>query len=95
MKKLFLNIIFILFILPNLFGFSWYYFVGKKVDIKTISSEYVGIVRDIIEIDICKQKDSAGNCILKEYYCNIVLYVVTGQIVCINCEHIVNIEEIK
>ena len=75
---------------------DYYFFIGKQVKVCLISECYTGVVDDIIEIDICKQKEPlTGICIDKKEYYTMFLKQENGKIKSINCDLINSIEEIK
>ena len=81
---------------------KWDYYKGKNVKITMTfnlpNSEatvtLVGKVLDVSEIDICKQEDSLGNCVMKDYF--YTLFVRSDGIqLSLDCDRINTIEEIK
>jgi hypothetical protein len=83
-----------------LFGFSYSpipkynRYIGKNVIISTLQSIYQGKIETIMTMDICKQQDTFGNCINREYYHSIVLKLQNKKVL-IPEEKIIKIEEIK
>lgn len=93
MKKLI-----ILILCLFLFGFSYSsiskynQYIGKNVTIITLTQVYTGKIETIMTMDICRQSDSFGNCINREYYHSIVLKTENKKIL-ISEEKIIKIEE--
>jgi membrane protein YdbS with pleckstrin-like domain len=94
MKKIILVVMLCLFLIVNLFATDWYSYIGKKVQIHITTQTFIGVVRSVVDIEICKQKDAFGNCIYKEYIYTLYLETDKG-VITIPCEAINLIEEIN
>ena len=95
-KKLLMVGLAVLFLLPNVFAGSFRNYLGKNVEVCVIDNCYQGNVIDIIEAEICRQRDPlTESCIdvLKLY--TLILRTEEGRIVVIACERITKIREIK
>lgn len=96
MKKIIsiLLVVISILLVVNLFAMDWYHYIGKRVRIEmTGNTIYIGVVRTIVDIEICKQKDAFGNCIYKEYFYTLYLEQ-KYDIISIPCESISKIEEL-
>ena len=73
MKKVLLVLVFCLFLVGIAFS-NYFEYVGRNVIITCYSGRrYTGRVENVIEIEICKQKDAFNNCIDSEYIYTIYL----------------------
>ena len=94
MKKLILVFLIIFGLYVNLFGADFNSFIGKRVKIETVYNyTYIGIVRSVLDMEICQQKDKFNNCIFEKHYYTLFLEEKEGMTT-ISCEIIDNIKEI-
>ena len=94
MKKIILILLLSLFLIGTAFA-KYFDYVGKDIIILLHSQQTLrGVVENVIEIDICRQKDGFGNCVYSEYF--YTLYVRTNEgIKVIDGNNIAEIKEIK
>ena len=95
MKKIILTLIFCLFLIGIVFA-NYFQYIGRNVMITCYSGHrYTGRVENVIEIQICKQKDAFDNCIYSDYYYTIYLRSNESGMITIPGESIEQIREIK
>ena len=85
-----------LFLVSNLFAFDWHYYLGKKVNICTISDCYCGRIELIVEIEICREEEPlTHNCLRSDIYYTMYLRLDNNSLKIIKCEAIQKIEELN
>lgn len=83
-----------LLLVVNTYSADWYSYIGKKVEVTTISSSYKGTVAYVVGMDICKRYDNLiQSCVEKETKYTMFLKNEDNTITIIRCEAIRNIEE--
>ena len=95
-NKIFLIIIALLLLSSFSYAHTDYNaYVGKKVKIYAYTEKYIGVVENVMEVEICtKTEPLTGACVLKEKFCGLWLRLADKTIKSFRCESISRIEEI-
>jgi hypothetical protein len=92
--KIILLVAIMLLLVVKVFSADWYNYIGKKVEVHTISGYYKGTVAYVVGMDICKRYDNLiQSCVEKETKYTMFLKNEDGTITIIRCEAIRDIEE--